>query len=348
MAGGTRETAQSVAQPNALPRRRRRGAQVPVESDSGATGRLELYGCRQPGRSQIHQMTLKLADADLTRNLPAEPPSWLWGDDPATCRRCLGTGAVIHRFANAAAYCAYYGTSYEDLTRREREWFARAETSGAPVTVARLCGCVARRVSERRFHEAVEGLPAPLAGARFEEVHRDIPYKVEALARARAFVERIVSGEGGVLVLAGEAGTGKTYVAVAALRAVVDAGLRATFVTSAELCDAVRERSYSVADVRRYVDGLRRHELVVLDDFGSEFVGRKEGTLVDSYARFLKSFEAGGALIITTNLDIRWALVKRFGDEGGGIARRLGEVQFGPQLRFGDGALSGARVDAEL
>ena len=294
-------------------------------------------------------MTLKLGDVDVIRNLPAEPPNWLWADDSDMCRRCLDTGAVVHSFATAAAYCVHYGTSEEELTRREREWFARAEASGAPVTVARLCGCVARRVLQRRFYEAVEGLPRPLAEARFEGVHRHVAYKAEALARARAFVGRITRGEeGGVLIFAGETGTGKTYVAVATLRAVVDAGLRAAFVTSAEFCDDVRERGYSVADMRRYVDGLRRHELVVLDDFGSELVGRKEGTVVDHYARFLKSFEAGGALIITTSLDFQQALTARFGDEGDRIARCLGEVQFGPQLRFGEGARAGCRANEEL
>jgi DNA replication protein DnaC len=293
-------------------------------------------------------MAKAIGDADLLRNWPARPPSWLWPDAAATCRRCLDTGAVVHAFADAASYCRHFGIAEEDLTRRERGRLERAEASGVPVTTAERCECVARRELERRFREAVGGLPRPLAAARLEGVHRHVPYKAAALVRARAFVERVVAGEGGVLVLAGETGTGKTYIAVATLRAVVDAGLRATFVTSAELCDDVRERSCSVADVRRYVDGLRRHDLVVLDDFGSERVGPAEGTVLDHYARFLKSFEAGGALIITTNLDIQGALVKRFGDEGDRIARRLGEAQFGPTLRFGEGALAAARAEEEL
>jgi DNA replication protein DnaC len=293
-------------------------------------------------------MTVKLGDADLLRNWPAGPPSWLWPDDAATCRRCLDTGVVVYAFADAASYCRHFGIAEEDLTRRERGWLERAEASGVPLTTAEPCECVARRGIERRFREAVGGLPRPLASARLEGVHRHVPYKAAALARARAFVERVVAGEGGVLVMEGETGTGKTYVAVATLRAVVDAGLRAAFVTSAELCDDVRERSYSVADVRRYVDGLRRRDLVVLDDFGSERVGPAEGTVLDHYARFLKSFEAGGALIITTNLDVQGALVKRFGDEGDRIARRLGEAQFGPTLRFGEPAPAGARAEEEL
>jgi DNA replication protein DnaC len=280
-----------------------------------------------------------LGDADLLRDWPDEPPSWLLPDDPASCPRCLDTGVEVLTFRTAAEYCAHYGVAEEDLTARERGWFARAEAGGAPVTMARPCECVAARERERRFREAVAGLPRALAAARFDGVRCDVPYKAEALARARAFVERMKGGEdGGVLVLAGATGTGKTYVAVATLRAAVDARLRATLITSAEFCDDVRERSYSVADVRRYVDDLRRHDLVVLDDFGSERVGPAEGTVLDHYARFLKSFEAGGALIITTNLDIQQALTARFGDEGDRIARRLGEVQFGPALRFGAGA----------
>jgi DNA replication protein DnaC len=293
-------------------------------------------------------MPKAIGDADLLRDWPDEPPSWLWPDDPASCPRCLDTGVVVLAFRTAAEYCAHYGIGEEDLTRRERGWFARAEAGGVPVTVARPCECVAARERERRFHEAVGGLPRALAAARFDGVHRHVPYKAEALAGARAFVERIKGGEdGGVLVFAGETGTGKTYVAVAAVRAVTAAGLRATLVTSAEFCDDVRERSYSVADVRRYVEGLRRHELVVLDDFGSERVGPAEGTVLDHYARFLKSFEAGGGLIVTTNLDLQQALTARFGDEGDRIARRLGEVQFGPALKFGEGPLAGGRAEEE-
>jgi DNA replication protein DnaC len=280
----------------------------------------------------------ELGEAKTLREWPAEPPSWLWPDDAATCRRCLDTGVVIRAFATAEEYRRHYGLAEEDMTRRERGWLERAEAAGVAATFAEPCACVSRRELERRLERAVGGLPRPLAAARLEGVHRDVPYKAAALARARAFAARIASGEGGVLVFAGETGTGKTYVAVATLRAVVDAGRRAAFVTSAELCDDLRERCYSAADVRRYVRDLRGHDLVVVDDFGSERVGPAEGAVLDHYARFLKSFEAGGGLIITTNLDVQQALTARFGDEGDRIARRLGEAQFGPTLRFGAGA----------
>ena len=189
--------------------------------------------CANSKRKTPRKEPTAIGDADLLRNWPARPPRWLWADDDATCRRCLDTGAVVRAFADAAAYCRHFGIAEEDLTRRERDWLERAESSGVPLTMAESCACAARRGLERRFADAVEGLPRALAAARLEGVHRHVPYKAAALARARAFVERVVAGEGGVLVLAGETGTGKTYIAVATLRAVVDAGLRATFVTSA-------------------------------------------------------------------------------------------------------------------
>ncbi len=139
-----------------------------------------------------------IGDADLLRNWPAWPPSWLWPDDAATGRRCLDTGVVVYAFADAASYCRHFGIAEEDLTRRKRDWLERAEASGVPLTMAEPCECVARRGIERRFREAVGGLPRPLASARLEGVHRHVPYKAAALARARAFVERVVAGEGGV------------------------------------------------------------------------------------------------------------------------------------------------------
>ncbi len=276
-----------------------------------------------------------IGDTKTLREWPAEPPDWLVPDDAEACRRCRDTGVVVRSFGTAADYCRHFGLAGEDMTRQERAWFARAEASGVPATFAAPCACVSRRQLERRFERAVGGLPRPLAEARLEGVHRHVPYKAAALARARAFARRLAGGEGGVLVFSGETGTGKTYVAVASLRAAVDAGLRGAFVTSADFCDDVRERCCSVADVRAYVRKLRGHDLVVLDDFGSERVGPAEGAVLDHYARFLKSFEAGGGLIVTTNLDLQRALTARFGDEGDRIARRLGEAQFGPTLRFG-------------
>jgi len=261
-------------------------------------------------------------------------PADVCEDDPNVCPKCLDAGVVVFKFGTAEEYCRHYGIEPGEMTRAERYGFDRAEAGGYKLRFAVPCNCADFRARQRRFNAAVRGLSRELKAARFEGVHRHIAYKVEAARAARKLVDTVIAGEGGVLIFEGETGAGKTYLAVAAVRAVTDAKRTAAFSTSQEFCFAVEGRAISVEGMQSYVDGFRDNDLVVIDDFGNERI--KPGGVVEGhYVRLLRSFERGGALLITTNYDFEEKLRERFGDEADPIARRLADVQVAPNVRFG-------------
>jgi len=261
-------------------------------------------------------------------------PEHVCEEDPDVCPKCLDAGVVVFEFRTAEEFCRHFGIEPGEMTRAEERGFERAEAGGYAVTFASPCSCLDFKARERRFHAAVRNLPRPLAAARFEGVHRHVPYKVEALEAAQKLVDTVLAGKGGVLIFEGETGTGKTYIAVAAIRAVTDAKRTAAFVNSQDFCFGVERRAISVEDVQTYIDDFRNNDLVVIDDFGNERI--KPGGVVEGhYIRLLRSFERGGVLLITTNYDFEEKLRERFGDEADPIARRLAEVQVAPNLKFG-------------
>jgi DNA replication protein DnaC len=277
----------------------------------------------------------KVGDTNLLRRWPKKPPAWLLPDDPNMCRRCLDCGVVVREFRTVEEYCRHYGVAAADLAPEERRQLASYERRRQPIRMASPCGCASQKRREGIVARAVRGLPRELAAASFAGVHLHVPYKREAARQAEAFAAHVAAGGGGALFFAGETGTGKTYLAVATLRAAAEGGASATLLSSAELCDELRRRAFDVAELRAYVARVRAHDLVIIDDFGSERLGPSEGAVLDHYGRLLKSFESGGALLVTTNYDFQEALVKNFGDEGDRLARRLGGVQFCRQLLFG-------------
>jgi len=243
----------------------------------------------------------------LTVELPKEPPEWIYSDPPDICRACLNTGVVVKEIS--------VKEFYEGKDKVVPGFREPTDT----VEVAEPCRCADFRAKERRFKLAAGDLPGPLTRATFGGVNKAYDYKVRALREAEVLAEC----KQGVLVFAGRTGLGKTYIAVAALRRVLDREGSGAFITSRELCDNLRERAYDTAAAREYLAGLRGKDLIILDDFGRERLGGAEGSVLSWYADLLNGYEKGGALIITTNLDFVEALKETFGDESAPIMRRL-------------------------
>lgn len=180
----------------------------------------------------------------------------------------------------------------------------------APPSEADLARERARQVErERRRLETLERrLPEAFRWAR-----RDAP---ELRARvAHATPARLVDeiGASPRVVLTGGAGTGKTSLAVAALREALAAGRRGAFVSSFELATAPAraELGAEPAAVRRAL----RAEILVLDELGTEPRTPSSAVPEVVYARHL----AGRATWITTPFEAD-ELARRYGD---GIARRI-------------------------
>lgn len=265
--------------------------------------------------------------------IKVEVPEGILSDDPRVCKLCFDVGVTVDEFESVGEYCELHGIQPEQLDRLERV----ALDKSYPYRVARPCPCLKGKASEERYKAAAGPTPRALEAARFEGVHRHIPYKVEALKAAKAIVANAIAGAGGYIEFAGQTGAGKTYVALAAVRAVIEAGKRAKRITSQEFCDTLREKAGFPIDQRRYVDGIKSYDLIVLDDVGSERFGPEDGTVRNLYRDFLRAFENGGALIITSNYDVKTALTdeKRLGKEALAILRRLEDIRIAPTVRFG-------------
>jgi len=284
------------------------------------------YGIKGPGGKRVEFLD------------PDKPPSWLFDDSPDLCPRCLDCGVVVEEFNDAGEYCSFFGVKPEDLDRIEHVALGRDK----PYRVARPCDCMKNRALEQRFKTAVGNVTSARGAACFEGVQLHVPYKVAALGAARAFVDRVVAGGGGVLIFEGETGLGKTYVGLAALRAVIEAGYSARYIRSAELCDDLRERAVDIRELRAYRERLKKKDAVFIDDFGWDRPGAVGGTVLDQYAELLRSYEDGGGLIIATNRQgdlkatgFELAMRDVFGDRADMITRRLAEIQVAPAVVFG-------------
>ena len=135
------------------------------------------------------------------------------------------------------------------------------------------------------------GVPVRLFGASFAVGQPSI-----ALAAAQRYVAQD-RGAGRCLVLSGNTGVGKSYAAVAALRAAPAGGRRFWYFPA--LCGAF-------LDPQRRLEALRETTespgLVVLDDFGTEYL-RSGGLLEALIDEVIWTREANlRPLIITTNL----------------------------------------------
>ena len=117
-----------------------------------------------------------------------------------------------------------------------------------------------------------------------------------ALDRVRQYIQNDEMRKGQCLVLTGPTGVGKTYAAVAALRAQPHSPRR--FFYFPALCGAVLD-----SDRRREaLDAAKCVHFVVLDDFGTEYV--KDGGLLQAFIDEIVWHREGAILptIITTNL----------------------------------------------
>ncbi len=248
---------------------------------------------------------------------PMEPPPWFIDEELQVCSLCLGTGFVVTRWKNAAEYIAATGEKYLKAWKRDALNTGKYE-SGEP------CRCRTEGDRLRRLGTVDRDAAAELRGANFGNI-RGPENKIFAARALKDFIKVFLNDgtEGDIFVLAGPSGTGKTYLAYAAAHAVVDGRRTANVVTAAQLCDGLRERAYDTADQNAWIAEIKA-DLFILDDLGAERIGVEGGVVETRFGEFLKAFDRGGFLIITTNhTDLNKALAITFKDDGPRIATRL-------------------------
>jgi DNA replication protein DnaC len=187
---------------------------------------------------------------------------------------------------------------------------------------------VDRRIERERWGAAAERIGVP---RRFLKATIRSERATEALTFTRDFVRSGSVGAGRCLVLAGASQIGKTYAAVALLRAFPEAGRR--FIYFPALCAAIMGRE------REQLDVAKRTGLVVLDDLGTEYV--KRGGFVEAVLDEIVWQREAEQLptVVTTNLTAA-QLGERFSDRilnrlrgEWGVLRNVG----GPRQIDGDG-----------
>jgi DNA replication protein DnaC len=142
----------------------------------------------------------------------------------------------------------------------------REEISGAE-----RCGCAAAERATRLFDHA--GIPALYESASFD-TFKPRDQVMNVFTMVRGFVRDFPNASRPGLLLMGDPGTGKTHLAVAALRAILAKGFEGMFVDYQNLLDRIRssyDAGSQTTDKEAYRIAMEK-EVLLLDDLGAHRV----------------------------------------------------------------------------
>ena len=179
-------------------------------------------------------------------------------------------------------------------------------------TVFCLCRCQveARNREDEAYHRRArmaeirqlraDGLrDASLARCTFEN---DLGYQPES-AKLRAYVDQFpeMLKDGAGLLLWGDVGTGKTFLAACVANTLLDRGVPVLMTGTAKLINAVT--GIYPSERNAYLESLNTYSLLILDDLGmersTEFAMEQMFNIVDG------RYRSGKPMIVTTNLTLQ-------------------------------------------
>jgi len=177
---------------------------------------------------------------------------------------------------------------------------------------AGLSGAEPCRCAEQARAGALQensGIPPNFVRATLENfvIPHDNPIAAARLGRAKilihGFLREFPATDHPGLVLAGDTGSGKTHLAVAALKAIIDKGHQGIFFDYQNLLDRIRS-SYdktSGSGDRAVYNSAMECDVLLLDDLGSHRVTEWVEDIVTSIITYRYNHKK--TLIVTTNLD---------------------------------------------
>jgi DNA replication protein DnaC len=206
----------------------------------------------------------------LRQRYPKVPSS------PERCPTCYGTG--------------------------EFQWWG-IEIGGERPTVPYHCDCI----SQWTLHLYL--LNANIGSTYQRLSWADVATEQGAIDKARGYLERadayVRAGCG--LILYGEMGTGKTLLSTLILKHLLGMGYDGYFTTFSEMIDTYTGGWHDAEEKAWFHRRIKNAEVLVLDDVGREYQGRKSSGLPEStFDEVLRHRVAAATpTIITTNLDLK-------------------------------------------
>lgn len=211
---------------------------------------------------------------------------------------------------NGVLRCGKCGKAKEKTVHMD----GSADYAPMDVVICLACSCVrdkdrtdrakaeARAEEEKRRREInwlrAEGLGGKYRDHRFENDKGLQSPKVVEACKAYTDTERwkIIKSNGYGLLLWGDVGTGKTYLAGCVANALIDKGIPVYMRTASDIVDMPFD------DFRTLTERIRRYHLYILDDLGAERKSQS-GYAQDRVKAFVDAiYEAKRPLIVTTNL----------------------------------------------
>ena len=188
----------------------------------------------------------------------------------------------------------------------------RIEVSGKTIEPRCMCACQTedydRREQERKHREFLDlvaknrsiGLPDP--GLRKHTFENDLGYNPKQIRMAKRYVqhwEEMQKNSTGLL-LWGDVGTGKSFIAGCIANALLDKGVPVIMTNFARLLNKLTDMY--AGDRNAYIDSFKRYPLMIIDDLGvernSEFAREQVFGVIDS------RYRSELPMIVTTNLTL--------------------------------------------